>query len=154
MSERFDKKRAQDILTAAAVLGDKAAAKKYKVSLRTLYRYRAKLADDSDVAAAVTAEKEAIRPVLRNVIADALNETIGLGVSLARKSDNLYHVAGFAKILSDALNADTVIEKGLGSEDDGGLGQPGARAPGTSSALEEAPRRALGLLSGGRGKAP
>lgn len=146
-SPHFDRELAVRILTAAATIGDDEAAKRFRVSTRTVQRYRQKLADDEQLAKVVEAEKEALRPVLRELLTNALHEVVGVGVNLAKSSDNLYHVAGFAKILSDALNADTVIEKGIG---DGGLGQPGAIPPRAGPTLTEAPRRALAILGGGK----
>lgn len=143
----FDAERARLIVIAAEQLGDKAAAKRFKVGVRTIQGYRSRLRDDPELARVRAVEKEANHGSFIEELAAAKRETMTLLLALARQSDNLYHVTGAFKVLSDAENASIVIEKGLG---DGGLSQPGAGAARTSGPPAEAPRRALSILGGGK----
>lgn len=146
-SPKFDRERALRVVIAAEQIGDVEAGKKFCVSGRSIREYRQRLKDDPELARVRQAEKEANHGSFLEELARAKREVMGIMLNLARSSDNLFHVTGAFKTLSDADIALVVIEKGL---NDGGLSQPsvGATRPGHPPA--EAPRRALSILGGGK----
>jgi hypothetical protein len=144
----FDRAAAIRALIDAMHLGDDEAARKHCISHRTLRRYRERLEGAPELAAAVQLEKEANDASWREELGRVRIAVLRKVAQVADTSDNLFHLSGALKILSDAANADDVI-KALGG-DGGGLGSAGPGSTQPNGATPEAPRRALAILSGGK----
>lgn len=144
----FDRDKALQVVIDAEHLGDAGAAKKHRISVRTVIRYRERVRADPKLSEAVLAEKASNMKAWRGQLEAARQKLLTRVVELAANSDNLFHVSGALKIVADATNADQVITV-LGGNG-GGLGGASAEPTQPGAAVAEAPRRALGLLQGGR----
>jgi hypothetical protein len=140
------------VVIDAEHLGDEAAAKKHGVSTKTVQRYRAATRTDTKLSEAVQAEKLAMMGTWREQLREARQKLLGRVMELSAEDKNLFHVSGALKIVNDAENAAHVIATLDGGADDGRRGEPGTGGLVEGPTVEEAPRRALALLTsrGGR----
>lgn len=139
---KSDPERIAQILADASLHGDKEAAKRHGISPRTVYNYRKKYGNDSDVSTRFQEKKSAISQgwieEVRRVRFLALHRM----ETLLQVSDDLREVTGATKILNDAVLAERVVSDGLG---DGG-----AESAGPGQAAPEAPVRTIALFKGGK----
>lgn len=145
----FDRDKAIRVLLDAMHLGDEGAAKLHKISRRSVINYRKRIGDAPELAQAFAAEKKANQETWREQLSETQRFLLGRVKALAEKSDNLFHVSGALKIVSDASNAERSIDL-LAGGDDGGLGVDGAQRDQPGEAHSQAPRRALSILTGGK----
>ena len=143
---KVDEDKLKQVVIDAEHLGDAKAAKKHRISVRTVIRYRNRVRDDTSLSGAVIAEKAAMMDTWRDQLVAARQRLLTRVVTLAGTSDNLFHVSGALKIVADAANADEIAEQLGGTS--GGLGVTGAESDRTGASVAEAPRRALAILSG------
>ena len=145
----FDRDRAIRVLIDAMHLGDAEAAKLHGISAASVGRYRRRLKDAPELIEAAQVEKQANSADWRERLKAVKLAVLAKVEEAAGKSDNLYHLSGALKILSDADVAERALDMALGG-DDGELGGAGAGASRPGETPSQAPRRALGLLQGGR----
>lgn len=118
MSRRVDNDRAAAILVDAAYKGDEAAAQEWGVSVRSVERYRARLATDPKLAVTV-AEKRALAE--RDWI-DCFPATLGAGADFIEraakqgdpKDPNMVHaVAGAMKLMAEIMFVKRMLDARL-----------------------------------------
>lgn len=119
---QFNRDKAARILLDAATIGDRAACDKHEISLRTLQRYRSRLADDQELSRAV-ASKKAIQD---KQWAQEIPAAIAAGIDFLKRAaqdcdsshpDAVHAIAGAVKILSEVSLTRDVIDARLASED-------------------------------------
>lgn len=99
------------VLADAAELGDSDAAKKHRISLRTLYRYK-KQREAPAVAAVVTAAKEAIHATWLESAKDGRGKLLRIVLERCARDDSaLRDVVGALKIINDAILAEQLLEQ-------------------------------------------
>jgi transposase-like protein len=139
MHKRSNEEKSR-ILADAETLGDDAAAAKHGVSTRQLRRYRKDAETCPEVAAAVHEKRIQLSAGWLEDAKKARMEALGLGLNLARKSENLRDVTGFLKIVHDAVLADEMLNGSDGQLDRSGNGvgstqEPGREVPGRTPAF-------------------
>lgn len=139
---RIDPERLATIVADMELHGDKAAAQRHGVSVRTLYNYRERVRNDAELSKLCSEKKAAISEgwveSVRRVRLTALQKM----ETLIHLSDDLREVTGALKILNDAILAERVVSDGLGDA--------GAEPPRTHQEAQEAPVRTIALFRGGR----
>jgi hypothetical protein len=106
---RRDRVLMERALVDAAVLGDEKAAKKNRISVRTLHRYKAVARDDAELTTAVTDKRRELSMAWLEDAKAARAKALARGLALAETSDNLRDVTGFLKIVHDAVLADEML---------------------------------------------
>lgn len=133
--------RAAKMLVEAATLGDKATAKKYGISLRSLQRWRKRLEGDTDLSSAVAAKKARVEEGWADEIPGALRAAIAFLRKAAEKADPadpaaIHSVAGAMKLLSETSATWKVLDARLARQNrpagsEAGSVAPGGTGPGT-----------------------
>lgn len=116
------------VLADAAELGDSDAAKKHRISLRTLYRYR-KQGDNPAVSERVTAAKEAVHATWLETAIAARRRLLDIVLERAQRDEtSAREIVGALKIVNDAILAEQVLagesEHGRRALDRDGLASP------------------------------
>lgn len=139
-SSPHDPGRIAAVLAYAEEHGDGEAAKRFKISKRTVWRYRANAKKTPAVAAAVSAATEKVRRAWLDEAGEARSLILGeIKRRVAAPDANLRDIVGALKIVSDSMLAEKVLTEDGGQPDDS-AGVEGARgAAATASGLERAP---------------
>jgi len=103
------------VLIEASILGDEAAAARYNISVRTVERYRAKLAADPRLAAFVAGKKKASEAEWAHGLASALKGNIDFLNRASAQADPsspeaIHAVAGALKILAEVSLASKMLD--------------------------------------------
>lgn len=116
----YEPERAAAIVAEAMYVGDKAAAKRWHVSVRTVERYRARVAADATLAALVERKTKALETEWTQEAVAFLRTGLRKLRELAEdcKVDQIRDVAGAIKIVGELQ----VVREALGGE------QPGERS--------------------------
>ena len=106
-AQALDYGKVSIILVEAAIGDDKTVCDKYKISTRTLQRYRKLMVEDSHLASIVAEKKAAIEKDWLGAIAPALKSCIGyvqrVSSETKEKTPEMVHaLAGAIKIIVDA----------------------------------------------------
>lgn len=138
-SEKRDK--VAKILVEATVIGDKAAADKNGISLRTLWRYRSQLkaGTDSELTASVSDKKAVIEKGWADEIPGALRSAVEFLRKAAEQADPkdpeaIHSVAGSMKLLSEVAATWKVLDARLArmagqTREADRAGAPGSTSP-------------------------
>lgn len=118
----FDYERAAMILAEMPFNDDATLSQRYKISIRTLERYRSRLRTDEKLAAFVAAKKAALEREWANELAPAIREAIRFLQRAAREAhpgdpNAIHAVAGALKILSEVSMTKEVIGARLAGTD-------------------------------------
>ncbi|WP_287408284.1 hypothetical protein [Oceanithermus sp.] len=123
MARKFNYERASRMLAEAMFHGDHAVVERYGTSLRSLQRYRRRLADGDRVLADLVAEKKA---ALEREWAGELAPAIREGIMFLRRAakaadpsdpDAIHAVAGSLKILSEIALTKEVLDARFAATD-------------------------------------
>lgn len=130
MPQVFRYELAAQILAEAAVLGDHDTVRRHGISLRTLQRYRQRLAKDPKLAESVARKKAVLEREWATELAPAIRQTILFLRRAAQEADPrdphaIHAVAGALKILADVAMTQKVLDARLA-----GIGGAESEAPG------------------------
>jgi hypothetical protein len=121
----FDHDRAARLLIEAAIIGDKATARKHGIALRTLQRWRVKLAGDvelsSELSQAIAEKTRELDKAWADGIGDALRDGIRFLGRAFKEADvkdpaAIHAVAGALKLLAEAETTQRVLDARLARE--------------------------------------
>jgi hypothetical protein len=115
---RLNYERAATILVEAAYFGDKQAADRYGVSVRTVERYRARMDEDDELSAFVAIKKQKFEDEWADELPGAIRASIrflGRAAQEASAKDPqaIHSVAGSLKILADVALTKQVLDARL-----------------------------------------
>jgi hypothetical protein len=115
---RFNYDRAAAVLVEAAYFGDKAAADRYGITVRSVERYRERLDDDIELSAFVTIKKQEFEDRWAEELPAAIRASIRFLAKAANEADHkdaqtIYSVAGALKILADVTLTKRVLDARL-----------------------------------------
>lgn len=124
VQRRFDPHRAAAILVDAIALGDQTTADKWQVSVKTIFRYRERMATDPVLSDTVREKVRAQSADWADVRLQFLRSTIAKLQALVALAtvEHLHQVAGALKIVGDLH----VVVNALGADEQ----QPVAHLPG------------------------
>lgn len=104
------------ILCDALTFGDRATVKRHGISVRTLQRYRAKMATDPAMACAVAEKAKALDAAWLETGKRARLRFIARMEELAETETDLHKVSGAFKLLSDAMLASEILNPAGGDD--------------------------------------
>jgi hypothetical protein len=115
---RFNYDRAAAVLVEAAYYGDKAAAERNGVSVRSVENYRARLEDDIELVAIFAIKKQQFDESWADELPGAIRAGIQFLAKAAREADpkdaqTIYSMAGALKILADVTLTKRVLDARL-----------------------------------------
>lgn len=118
---RFDRDRAVRILVDAAAIGDAKACESWKISLRTLQNYRARLAGDPELSQAFAQKRTQLDNDWRIARRRFLNAAIAKVQVLVDQAgpDQIRDVVGAIKIIGDLEVAAGVLGERTGVDQQG-----------------------------------
>jgi hypothetical protein len=140
--KRFLRDRAAKAIAESVTFGIQATCAKYKISRRTLERWKKRLdTGDKELSQLVADRLEDTNAAWMAVIPGALTECFGFITRAAKEADHrdpdaIHSIVGAAKILTDIVNARQLLAEGLL----GGQHQQDSSAAVAGSAAREASR--------------
>lgn len=143
-----DDLRRQEIVRDSEALGVAEAARKHGVSDRTVNRYRASVGVEVRPSSPSSRKRVVAFVGMRHEYAKALLALLKRLLVLAEASDNLFHVAGALKVVSDAHTATEILD----ALESGTDALPGSTP--AVSAHTDAQRRVISLFGGRRTPRP
>jgi hypothetical protein len=105
------------ILADAEIMGDEDTAKKHGISERSVRRYRQSVESKPALAASVLEKRRELSKGWLEAAKQARMVALTRGMELVQTTENLRDVAGFLKIVHDAVLADEMLGEGEGSTD-------------------------------------
>lgn len=115
---RFNHERAASVLVEAAYFGDKAAADRFGLNVRTIERYRARLDEDTELSAFVAIKKQKFEDGWAEELPAAIRASIRFLAKAATEADHkdsqtIHSIAGALKILADVTLTKKVLDARL-----------------------------------------
>lgn len=107
--ERLDPEHVACVLADAFVLGDASAARKWRISKRTVQRYRSVASKDPKLTAAVAAKNVEVQHELSTLRVAFLREALQV-MREKMKDATLYEVAGAVKVVGELHQVASVVE--------------------------------------------
>lgn len=124
-----DAERIAEILVDAYVLGDGSAARKWRVSTRTIRRYRAAAKTDEALSALVQEKRDGATEELAALRVVFLREAINvLRTKIKKRSATVHEVAGAVKIVGELHQVAEVLDERDDEPDPGADEAPGIAA--------------------------
>lgn len=139
---RIDPDVLAQVVLDAQVLGVDAAAKRHKLSRKTVQRYCDRAASSPELSRAVSEKKAPLVASWVEATEAARQRILARVLALAETSDELRDVAGALKIVTDAHIAERVVANGLG-EPGAGAAYPSATAADAAVNLERFAARTI-----------
>jgi hypothetical protein len=109
---KIDPEKAARILVDAADLGDRAAARRHDVSIRTVQNYREKYRGDPIVAELCAELQKTLREDWLGSARETRRKLLALVWDRAVESKSLWQVAGAYKVLDDSIRTEEAARKG------------------------------------------
>lgn len=119
---KFNYERAATILVEAAYFGDQKTSEKWGASVRSIQRYRERLASDAKLAALVASKKK----LFEGAWAEGLPGAIMAGIRYLEKApeelpytpEGVHAVAGSVKLLSGIETTKRILDSRLATDDE------------------------------------
>jgi hypothetical protein len=109
---KIDPEKVARILVDAADLGDRAAARRHDVSVRSVQNYREKYRDDPIVAELCAQLQKTLREDWLGSARETRRKLLALVWDRAVESKSVWQVAGAFKILDDSIRTEEAARKG------------------------------------------
>lgn len=140
--ERLDLDLCAQVLVTAMLKGDEAAAKQFKLSTKTVSRYRAAMRESPELSRLVREKKTTVEAEWQSELRDSIREGIlflkrAAMTADAADPDAIHAIAGAIKIMSETDMTSKVIDARLAAQDRSSREEYGEVAP---ALTEETPQ--------------